>query len=186
MRKVIVSNMVSLDGYIAGPNGVLDWHLVDKDFFDYAEEMLNSVDTILFGRVTYQMMADYWTMASVKTDDPIIAGKMNGLPKIVFSKTLDSVEWENSILVKDNIKEAVLKLKDQPGKDIVILGSGSIVSLFTQMGIIDEYRMIVNPVILGGGIPEFTGITERKILELTDVKRLRSGVVMLYYQPKQS
>ncbi len=177
--------MVSLDGYIAGPGGVLDWHLVDKDFFDYAEAMLNSADIILFGRVTYQMMAEYWTQPSVKTDDPIIAAKMNGLPKIVFSKTLDSVEWENSTLVKDNIKETILKLKSQPGKDIVILGSGSIVSFFTQMGVIDEYRMIVNPVILGGGIPEFTGITERKILELTDVKGSSSGVVMLYYQPKQ-
>ncbi len=88
MRKVIVSNMVSLDGYIAGPGGILDWHLVDKDFFDYAEEMLNSVDTILFGRVTFHMMASYWTTPSVKTDDPIIAGKMNGLQKIVFQKLL--------------------------------------------------------------------------------------------------
>jgi len=117
--------------------------------------------------------------------DRFIAGKMNGLAKIVFSKTLDKVEWENSTLVKENINETILKLKDQPGKDIIILGSGSIVSLFTQMGIIDEYRMIVNPVILGGGIPEFTGISGRKILELTDVKRFSSGVVILCYQPKQ-
>src|ERR1700730_14677522 len=116
MRKIIVSNFVSLDGYIGGPNGELDWHIVDKEFLEYAEDMLNSVDTILFGRVTYQMMAAYWLRPEVKADDPIIAGKMNSLPKIVFSKTLDNVEWENSTLVKDNIKERVLKLKQQPGK----------------------------------------------------------------------
>ena len=155
MRKIIVSNFVSLDGYIAGPDGELDWHLVDKDFLDYAEDMLNSVDTILFGRKTYEMMADYWPKPEPRVNDPVIAGKMNGLPKIVFSKTLDKVEWENSSLVKENIKETVLKLKQQPGKDIVILGSGTIVSAFTQMGIIDEYRIIINPVILGAGKTQF-------------------------------
>jgi len=184
MRKIIVSNFVSLDGYIEGPNKELDWHLVDREFLDYAEDMLNSVDTILFGRVTYEMMAAYWSRSEVKKDDPIIAGKMNSLPKIVFSKTLDSVEWENSILVKENIKETVLKLKEQPGKDIVILGSGSIVSAFTQMGIIDEYRIIVNPVILGAGKLQFTpGSLDKKTLKLTDVKKLGSGLVFLYYQP---
>jgi dihydrofolate reductase len=185
MRKIIVSNFVSLDGYIAGPNGELDWHVVNKEFLDYAEDMLNSVDTILFGRVTYEMMAAYWPMPEPKANDPVIAGKMNGLPKIVFSKTLDRVEWENSTLVKDNIKETVLKLKEQPGKDIVILGSGSIVSAFTQMSIIDEYRIIINPVILGAGKTQFNESLDKKILKLTDVKQFSSGVIILYYQPIQ-
>jgi dihydrofolate reductase len=183
MRKVIVSNMVSLDGYFDGPNGELDWHVVNNEFIEYAEDMLNSVDCILFGRRTYQMMAAYWTMPEVKLNDPVIAGKMNSLTKIVFSKSLDSVEWENSSLVKDNIKETVLKLKQQPGKDIVILGSGSIVSALTQMNLIDEYRVIINPVILGAGKLQFTGSLDKKILNLTDVKRFNSGVVILYYQP---
>ncbi|HEY2582492.1 MAG TPA: dihydrofolate reductase family protein [Mucilaginibacter sp.] len=185
MRKIIVSNMVSLDGYIEGPNKELNWHVVNDEFFKYSEEMLESVDIILFGRVTYQMMASYWTKPEVKVDDPIIAGKMNSLEKIVFSKTLDKVEWENSSLVKDNIKEAVLKLKQQPGKDMVILGSGSIVSAFTQMGIIDEYRIIINPVILGAGKLQFTGSLDKTLLKLTDVRKFSSGVIILYYQPIQ-
>jgi dihydrofolate reductase len=185
MRKIIVSNFVSLDGYIEGPNKELDWHIVDREFLEYAEEMLNSVDAILFGRITYQMMAAYWPTAEAKLSDPVIAAKMNELPKMVFSKTLHSVEWENSSLIKNNIKETVLKLKEQPGKDMVILGSGSIVSAFTQMGIIDEYRIIINPVILGAGKPHFAGSLDKKILKLTDVKRLSSGVVMLYYQSIQ-
>jgi dihydrofolate reductase len=110
---------------------------------------------------------------------------MNGLPKIVFSKTQDSVEWENSTLIKDDIEETVLKLKELPGKDMVILGSGSIVSAFTQMGIIDEYRIIINPVILGAGKLLFTGNLDKKLLKLTDVKRFSSGLVFLYYQPIQ-
>jgi len=105
MRKIIVSNFVSLDGYIAGPNGELDWYIVNKEFLDYAEDMLNSVDTILFGRKTYEMMADYWPMPEAKSNDPAIADKMNGLPKIVFSKTLAEVDWENSSLVKEMLKK---------------------------------------------------------------------------------
>jgi dihydrofolate reductase len=185
MRKIIVSNLVSLDGYFDGPNGELDWFTVEDEFFAYAAEMLNSMDYILFGRKTYQMMAAYWPTPEAKSNDPVVAAKMNDLPKIVFSKTLDKVEWENSTLIKDNLKEAMLKLKEQPGKDIVILGSGSIVSAFTQMGIIDEYRFIINPVILGEGKLHFTGSLDRKKLRLTDVKRLISGVVILYYQPIQ-
>jgi len=185
VRKIIVSNFVSLDGYIAGPNGELDWHIVNKEFLDYAEDMLNSVDTILFGRVTYEMMAAYWPKPEPKANDPVIASKMNGLPKIVFSKTLDKVEWKNSTLVKDNIKETMLQLKQQPGKDIVILGSGSIVSAFTQMGIIDEYRIIINPVILGAGKTQFSESLDKKTLKLADMQRFSSGVIVLYYQPIQ-
>lgn len=183
MRRVIISNLVSLDGYIEGPNGEFDWPVVEKEFFDYAEGMLNSVDTILFGRKTYEMMEAHWPTEMAKQNDPIIAGKMNSLSKIVFSSTLTKADWENTTLIKENVEEEILKLKAKPGKDIVILGSGSIVSLLTQANLIDEYRIIVNPVILGGGKPEFTGKIDRKKLKLTDLKQFKSGVVILYYQP---
>ena len=175
--------MVSLDGYLEGPGGELDWHIVDKEFFDYAEDMLNSVDCILFGRKTYEMMAAYWPTPDVKLNDPVIANKMNTLPKIVFSKTLTSVQWENSSLIGDHIQETILNLKGQTGKDMVILGSGSIVSAFTKMGLIDEYRIIINPVILGAGKLQFTGNLDKKMLKLADVKKFSSGIVTLYYQP---
>ncbi|WP_259067571.1 dihydrofolate reductase family protein [Mucilaginibacter sp. X4EP1] len=183
MAKVLVSNLISLDGYIEGPNGEFDWPVVEEEFFRYAESMLQSADVLLFGRKTYEMMAAHWPTERAIADDPVIAGKMNGLPKIVFSTTLKKADWQNTILMGENIEGEIFKLKEKPGKDIVILGSGSIVSQLTQANLIDEYRIIVNPVILGGGKPEFTGHIDRKHLKLTNVKQFKSGVVILYYQP---
>jgi dihydrofolate reductase len=186
MRKIIVSNLVSLDGFMAGPNGELDWFVVDEEFNDYANDLLSKVDAILFGRVTYQLMADYWPTPSATTNEPLIADKMNNLPKIVFSKTLEKVEWNNSRLVKDNIAEEISKLKQQPGKDMVIFGSGSIVSTFTQHGLIDEYRITVNPVVLGSGKPLFKSIKDRIKMKLLKKKTFDSGVVLLYYEPEKT
>ena len=187
MRKVILSNMVTLDGFFEGPNKELDWHIVDEEAKEYAKDLLNNVDTLLFGRVTYQLMADYWPAAatnrSTSNSDLEFADKMNNLPKIVFSKTLQEVKWNNSRLVKENIAEEISKMKQQPGKDMVIFGSGSIVSIFMQHGLIDEYRIIVNPVVLGSGKPLFKGINEKHNLKLLKTEVLGSGVVILYYQP---
>jgi len=186
MRKVIVSNLVSLDGYFEGPNKELDWFVVEEEFFDYVKEMFTTVDTILFGRVTYQMMESYWP---TNTDgDPIITNKMNALPKVVFSKTLEEVKWgkwNNARLIKENIAEEVTKMKQEQGKDMVIFGSGELVSSFTQLGLIDEYRIILNPVILGNGNLLFKGIKERISLTLQKTKTLGSGVIILYYERKQ-
>ena len=183
MRRIITSNLISLDGYLAGPGGDLSWHTVNDEFFEYAEEMLDSVDTILFGRVTYDLMASYWPTDSAKTNDAAIAGKMNGLDKIVFSKTLKKAGWENTTLLTGDVEKNIRQLKEQPGKDIVILGSGTIVSALTQADLIDEHRFIINPVILGGGVPQFSGPLDRKRVELAEVKKLNTGVIMLYYQP---
>jgi len=174
--------MVSLDGYFEGTDGDLSWHLVDDEFHHYAVEMLDSADLILFGRKTYEMMASYWADEAAITKDPVIAGKMNGLAKIVFSSSLDQVEWNNSSLLKDDIELNIKKLKEKPGKDILILGSGGIVSAFTQLGLIDEYRIIINPIILGAGKLQFTGVTEKKMLNPAKVRALKSGVVILYYE----
>ena len=148
MRNVIVSNSVTLDGFFEGPNKELDWHIVDEEVKQYANDLLSNVDAILFGRVTYQLMADYWPAAatnpSISKGDLEIAHKMNNLPKIVFSKTLQEVRWNNSRLVKENIAEEISKMKQQPGKNMAIFGSGSIVSTFMQLGLIDEYRIIVD------------------------------------------
>src|SRR5438132_9211892 len=129
MRKVILSNMVTLDGFFEGPNKELDWHIVDEEGKEYAKDLLNNVDTLLFGRVTYQLMADYWSAAatnpSTSKSDLEIADKMNNLPKIVFSKTLQEVKWNNSSLVKENIVEEMAKMKQQSGKELVIIDSCS-------------------------------------------------------------
>jgi dihydrofolate reductase len=118
MRNVIVSNMVTLDGFFEGPNKELDWHIVDEEVNQYANDLLSNVDAILFGRVTYQLMADYWPAAatdpSTSKGDLEIAHKMNNLPKIVFSKTLQEVRSNNSRLIKENIAEEISKMKQQP------------------------------------------------------------------------
>jgi len=178
MRKLIVSNVVSLDGFFEGPNHGLDWFVPDEEFFEYAKDMLRAADTLLFGRVTYLHMANYWP--SAPADE--IADKMNNLPKIVFSKTLQTVNWNNSRLVSNNIQAEVTKLKQQPGKDMVVLGSARLASALLQMGLIDEYRIILSPVLIGRGNPLFQGIRERIRLKLAATKVLGSGVVVLSYQ----
>ena len=178
MRKLIVSNLMSLDGFFEGLNHELDWFVRDEEFFAYAREMLRAVDTIIFGRVTYQHMAAYWPSAA--KDE--IADAMNHLPKIVFSKTLDKAEWNNSRLVKADAAEEISKLKQQPGKDMVILGSAMLASALLQKGLIDEYRVILTPILIGAGYPLFKGIHSRIRLKLTRTKLLSSGVAVLYYQ----
>ncbi len=183
MRKLFVFNLVSLDGYFEGPKRDIGWHNVDAEFNEYAVEMLNSVDMLLFGRVTYELMASYWPTLDVMKNDPIVAERMNNLPKIVFSKTLDKVEWKNTRLVKDNIEEEIKNIKKEPGKDIALLGSGSMMSQFEQRGLIDEYRIMVNPIVLGSGNPLFKGIKDRLKLKLTKTRTFQNGNVLLYYQP---
>lgn len=178
MRKLIVSNMMSLDGFFEGPNKELDWHVVDDEFFAYAREMLNSVDMILFGRTTYELMAAYWPFA--RKDE--IAEKMNTLPKIVFSRMLDRADWNNTRLVREDAPAEIRKVKNQPGKDVVILGSAALAASLLQAGLIDEYRVILNPVLLGRGKLLFKGVTKNLTLKLRESKRLNSGVAILYYQ----
>jgi dihydrofolate reductase len=178
MRKVLVSNVVSLDGFFEGPNQELDWFVVDEEFLAYAREMLRAADTILFERRTYQHMANYWPTAPADE----IANQMNNLPKIVFSRSLQSADWKNSRLVQSDAAAEVSKLKQLPGKDMVILGSASLASFLLQLGLVDEYRVILTPVLIGRGKPLFEGFKESLRLKLTRTKLLTSGVVILYYQ----
>ncbi len=178
MRKVIVSNVASLDGFFESRSKELDWVVTDAEFFDYAKGLLRTVDTLLFGRATYLHMANYWPTAPVDE----IAGKMNNLPKIVFSKTLQKAEWNNSRLVASNIEEEVSRLKGQPGKDMVIFGSAMLASYLLRWGLVDEYRVILQPVLLGSGSPLFRDITERIRMKLISVRSFGSGVVLASYQ----
>ena len=189
MRKIIVSNMVTADGFFEGLDHELDWHRVDSEFNEYSADLLNSVDTLLFGRVTYEGMLSYWTTPAVIATDPIIAGHMNDTAKIVFSRTLNKVgwgKWDNARLVKDNIGAEISKLKQQPGKDMVVFGSGSIVSMLTQLGLVDEIRIGVNPVVLGSGKSLFAGVAKRVNLNLLRTKTFKSGLIVLFYEPKSA
>jgi dihydrofolate reductase len=185
MRKVFLFMMVTLDGFFEGPGQDIDWHNVDEEFNEFALNQLNDVDTLLFGRVTYEGMASYWPTPFAKENDPIIADKMNTIPKIVFSKTLDKAEWQNTRLVKEHVAEEIANLKQQPGKDLAIFGSSDLAVSFIQMGLLDELRIMVNPVVLGSGKPLLKGIHDKLNLKLLKTMPFRSGNVLLYYQPNK-
>lgn len=183
MRKIIFFMLTTLDGYFEGPGRDINWHNVDAEFNEFGIEQINSVDTLLFGRVTYELMAGYWPTESARADDPIVAEKMNQTPKIVFSKTLPNVEWQNTRLVRDNFVEEMTNLKAQPGRDMIIFGSSNLAVTFIQHGLIDEFRIMVNPVVLGDGKPLFKGILEKLSLKLIKTRVFHSGNVLLYYEP---
>ena len=182
MRKVIFFNLTSLDGYFEGPDRDITWHNADEEFNEFAIQQTGEFGALLFGRVTYELMVSYWPTEAAKRDDPSIAGLMNSLPKVVFSKTLENVEWENTKLVKDNFVAEVLKLKQQPGKDIAIFGSSDLAVTLIEHNLIDEFRIIVNPIVLGEGKPILQGIKTRLNLKLLKARTFRSGNVLLYYE----
>ncbi|MCL5029414.1 MAG: dihydrofolate reductase family protein [Bacteroidetes bacterium] len=183
MAKLIVFNLITLDGFFEGLNSDISWHNVDEEFNEFAIENLNSIGGLVFGRVTYQLMASYWQTKQGVEDDPVVAAKMNSLPKYVFSKTLDKAEWNNSKLIKENIEDEILKLKRRTDKDLDIFGSGKLISSLIETELIDEYRIMVNPIILGKGNPLFTNINEKLNLELINTRLFKNGNVLLCYKP---
>ncbi|MGI8562915.1 MAG: dihydrofolate reductase family protein [Candidatus Dormibacter sp.] len=182
-RRIFSFMVATLDGYYEGPNRDFDWPVVDEEFNEFALQQLNEVDTILFGRVTYSLMAQWWPTDAAKEADPVVASKMNGLPKIVVSRTLEQADWANTRLVKDDVADELARLKRQPGKDMVIMGSSNLTVSLLGMGIVDELRVMVNPVILGGGQSLFRTATERIGVKLRKARSFRSGNVLLHYQP---
>jgi dihydrofolate reductase len=186
MRNVILLMHVSLDGFVAGPNGEMDWISTDEEIFQDVTDLLNTVDTAIYGRVTYQMMESYWPTvpanpASTQLDIEH-AHWVEQVHKIVFSKSLSTVAWHNTRLIKENIAEEITKLKQQPGQNMMIFGSPRLAHTFMQLGLIDEYRMNVNPIVLGSGIPLFADIQDRINLQLLTTKTFHSGVVGLHYR----
>ncbi|MDD5371733.1 MAG: dihydrofolate reductase family protein, partial [Anaerolineaceae bacterium] len=131
MRKIILFNMITLDGFFAGPDGNIDWHKVDEEFNDFAVQQLHTAGGLIFGRVTYQLMAGYWPTPAAVHDDPIVADLMNTIPKTVFSRTLNQADWDNTRLVKTDAAGEVSRLKGEPGKDVFIFGSGNLASSLT-------------------------------------------------------
>ena len=183
MGKIIVSNYVTLDGFFAGPQGETDWFVWDDETASYAKELMASIDTILFGRLTYELMAGYWPTASPPAEDPVIIDYMNTTAKIVFSRSLAKADWKNTQVVKEIDKDDILKMKQECGRNMVIYGSGSIVSALTRTGLIDEYLLFVNPVVLGSGKPLFSGMQSKFDLKLLGTRTFQCGVVVLRYQP---
>jgi len=183
MAKVVVFNMVTLDGYICDPKGDMGWaHVHDDEWLKFVEGNAKGHAVLVFGRVTYQMMASYWPTPLAAKNDPLVAERMNSYQKIVFSRTLREASWVNTRLVKDGVPAEVRKLKKESDKDLVIFGSASIVSQLTQEKLIDEYQVVVFPLILGSGKSMFDGVKDRLRLRLTGTRAFKNGNVVLYYE----
>ncbi|MFA9289318.1 MAG: dihydrofolate reductase family protein [Weeksellaceae bacterium] len=184
MRKIILSMLVSLDGFVAGPSGDLDWVIADDDHHKYSTKLLEGADTLIFGRVTYQSFVEYWPNAqeTLHDNEKKVAEQINKAKKIVFSRTLQEVEW-NSTLMREVMPDDILKLKQESGKDIVIFGSPTIAQTFMRRGLVDEYHLLVQPVILGKGLQLYEDIHDRMKLQHLDTETFKSGVVLLKYAP---
>lgn len=181
MRKLIMWNMVTLDGFFEGSKPwELDWHeyVWGEELEQLSLDQLKTAGLLLFGRATYQGMAEYWSKA-----EGDVADFMNSIPKVVFSRTLTTAEWNNTKLVSDDAAGEVVRLKKEAGRDLFIFGSARLSSALMQHGLIDEYRLGLNPLVLGGGTPLFKPGFGRVRMRLLEVRPLESGCVILRYEP---
>ena len=182
MRRLIVFNQISLDGFIADAKGDMSWaHKDDPEWTAFSSENAGGDGVLLFGRVTYDLMAGFWPTPAALQTMPAVAEGMNRMQKVVFSRKMKKATWQNTTLVKKDLVGAVTRMKNERGPGMVILGSGSIVSQLTEAGLIDEYQMIVNPVVLGKGKTMFEGVKKKVTLRLTRTRPFTNGNVVLWY-----
>lgn len=188
MAKLFLFMMVSVDGYFEGPGHDLSWHNVDAEFNEFAIEQTKSVGTLLFGKTTYELMSSYWPTDGARKNDPIVAGLMNTTPKIVFSRSMKSLKeiphWENVKLANEINKADIEKLKSGSTKNLAIFGSNNLCVSLMEQGLVDEFRIMINPVAIGKGTPLFAGIKQKVTLNLAGSKAFKSGNILLTYRSK--
>ena len=185
MRKLIAFNHVSLDGYFVDAQGSMNWARhdhTDPEWNAFVSGNASGSGTLILGRITYELMIQFWPTVMAKQQFPEVAEGMNRMCKVVFSRTLDQVTWNNTRLVKDDLAGEIRRMKKEPGEGMVILGSGTIVSQLAQENLIDEYQFVMNPVILGGGRTMFEGIREKLLLKLVHSRTFKNGYVVLQYE----
>jgi dihydrofolate reductase len=184
MRRLIAFEQVSLDGFFVDAKGDMSWaHKQDPEWNAFAASNASGDGALLFGRVTYEMMASFWPTPAATERAPVMAAGMNSMPKVVFSRTLEKASWKNTKLVKGDMVAEVRKMKKESGPGMAILGSGTIVSQLAQAGLIDELQVVVNPIVLGKGRTLFEGVKERIALKLMKTRAFGNGNVVLYYEP---
>jgi dihydrofolate reductase len=186
MRRILAFTNVTLNGFFAGPNGDLSWAHAGGDDAEWNEFVAGNAASggeMLFGRVTYEMMIQYWPTPAAQQNDPEVAKHMNSLPKYVVSRTLKNPTWNNTKVISGDLLSEVRKLKETPGRDIAILGSGSIVAQLAQADLIDDYQVVVHPVALAAGKTLFSGVNDRLTLKLTNSRVFKNGNVVLSYVP---
>ena len=180
-RQLFAFEMMSLNGFFERSNREIDWHHVDDEFNAFSVEQLDEIGVLLFGRVTYELMASYWPEAD--DDDFAVAERMNSLPKVVVSTTLEEADWNNTRVVSENVVEEVSELKRQPGDDLAIFGSSKLTVSMLEAGLVDELRIIVNPILLGDGHSLFAGLADDSELRLLDTRAFENGNVLHRYRP---
>ena len=199
-RRIVMFNRVTADGYFAGPDGNLDWVVPDDEIDKAGAQATSGFDTVLFGRRTYQQFESFWPHAledAATAADPhsarrrspelrAMATMLNEATKLVFSRTLKSVTWKNSRLSRELEPREIEAMKNQPGKDIIVFGSGSVVSQLTQHGLIDEYQFVVHPVVIGSGKTMFDGVKAPVRLKLAGARTFQNGNVVLRYAREQA
>jgi dihydrofolate reductase len=184
MRSLIVFNHVSLDGYFVDKKGDMRWaHKQDPEWNEFVAGNARGGGVLLFGRVTYEMMAGYWPTPMAAQNSPAVAEHMNNLQKVVFSRTLDKASWNNTKLVKGDLATEVRKMKQESGEGLVIMGSGTIVSQLAQEGLIDEFQIVVCPIVIGSGRTLFEGVKEKLDLKVTKSRTFGNGNVYTCYEP---
>ena len=184
MRKLMVFNNVSLDGYFKDQNDDMSWaHNQDAEWNAFTSENASGDGELLFGRITYEMMLSFWPTPQAQKTLPVVAERMNNAHKVVFSRTLNKPTWNNTKLVKGDITAEVQRLKAAPGADLVLMGSGSIVSQLAQARLVDSYQIIVHPVVLGSGKTLFDGVADKLQLKLEKTRAFGNGNVALWYVP---
>ena len=186
MRNLIFFMHTSLDGFVAGPNGEMNWIQVDEEIFDFVGTMTNQADTALYGRVTYEIMQSYWPTAGDKPNasrhDKEHSAWYNKVEKVVLSKTISDSGLQNTIVISEQLSGNIEKLKQQDGKNIIIFGSPGASQSLLNEGLIDEFWLFVNPIILGQGRPLFKNITRTTTLKLAASKTFACGVIALHYK----
>ena len=186
MRTLKLQMQVSLDGFVAGPNGEMDWVVWnwDDELKNYVTKLTEPVDLILLGRKLAEGFIPHWKAAAQhpETSEPG-AVKFHKTSKVVFSKTKDSTEWDNTTVANGDLAEEVNKLKRQEGSDMIVYGGATLVSQLIQKNLIDDYHLFINPAVLGSGLPIFNGLHVRHNLKLIEARAFSCGIVMLHYQP---
>lgn len=184
MPKLVVYNSMSLDGYFTDANGDMSWaHKRDPEWQAFITENASGGGQLLFGRVTYDLMASFWPTPLAAQSNPIVVDRMNNTQKYVFSTTLDRASWNNTRLFKGDLTTEVRKLKQEPGSNIVIMGSGSVVAQLAEAGLIDEYQIVLNPLAVGGGRTLFEGVKKKLPMKLARSRAFGNGNVVLFYEP---
>jgi dihydrofolate reductase len=184
MPKLVAYTSVSLDGYFTDANGDMSWaHKHDPEWQAFVSANASGGGQLLFGRVTYELMAGFWPTTLAAQSNPVVAERMNNLRKFVFSRKLDQVTWNNTTLLKGDLAAEVRKLKQEPGPNIVVMGSGSVVAQLAEAGLIDEYQIVLNPIVVGGGRTMFEGVKRKLPMKLASSRAFGNGNVVLFYQP---